>query len=166
MGRHFTDEEQLAWINQSANKVVSAKVVVYNSEGLVLVLQPSYKPGWHFPGGIVDTLESPQQAAIREVKEEIGVELTSDMLQFAGVRYGTTQSKSKDYLHIVFTCRLPAAQTARVHIVDDENEDLRWVDLYDASADIQDKVAELMRTKNDKKYPALYADTEDIIISA
>jgi 8-oxo-dGTP pyrophosphatase MutT (NUDIX family) len=166
MGRHFTDEEQLAWINKTANKVVSAKVILYSPAGQVLILQPGYKPGWHFPGGIVDTLESPLQAAVREVREEVGLEITPDMLQFAGVRYGVTKSKNKDYLHIVFTGQLSAAQAAQVRIVDSENEDLKWADPHDKSADIQDKVIELLRTKSDKKYTALYADREDIIVPA
>jgi 8-oxo-dGTP pyrophosphatase MutT (NUDIX family) len=38
----------------------------------VLLVEPSYKPNWEIPGGAVDADESPWDAAVRELAEELG----------------------------------------------------------------------------------------------
>jgi 8-oxo-dGTP diphosphatase len=43
-------------------------------EGRVLVVDPTYKPQWELPGGIVEENESPGTAAEREIAEELGIE--------------------------------------------------------------------------------------------
>lgn len=37
----------------------------------ILLVKPSYKKGWDLPGGYVEPRESPLEAAVREVSEEI-----------------------------------------------------------------------------------------------
>lgn len=54
-------------------KRVSAGVLFTDPAGKVLLVQPNYKPYWDLPGGIVETGESPRDAAQRETKEELGV---------------------------------------------------------------------------------------------
>jgi 8-oxo-dGTP pyrophosphatase MutT (NUDIX family) len=164
MGRHYTEQEQLDWVKQSAKKVISAKVIIFDPSVRVLVLKPSYKPGWHFPGGVVDEAESPLQAAIREVKEEVNLDVSPNSLHFVGVRYGISKARGDDYLHIVFSCQLSDEQAKHVQLVDAENEAMKWVDLYDDTADIQDKVVALVRNKHDKNHSAVYTDTEEIVI--
>lgn len=51
----------------------SAGGIVFNSEGKILVTQHSQNKHWSFPKGWIDEGESPEQAALREVKEEGGV---------------------------------------------------------------------------------------------
>ncbi|URN18908.1 NUDIX hydrolase [Streptomyces sudanensis] len=43
----------------------------------MLLVDPTYKPGWEFPGGVVERGEAPARAAMREVAEETGLELAS-----------------------------------------------------------------------------------------
>jgi ADP-ribose pyrophosphatase YjhB (NUDIX family) len=52
---------------------MGAGVLFEDDAGRVLLVQPSYKPGWDIPGGIVEPGESPRFAAERELLEEIGV---------------------------------------------------------------------------------------------
>lgn len=47
--------------------------VVEDENGHVLVVRHTYLPGWHLPGGGVNTGEPPSQAIIRELREEIGL---------------------------------------------------------------------------------------------
>ncbi|MBT2394576.1 NUDIX hydrolase [Streptomyces sp. ISL-100] len=56
-------------------ETVAAGVLLFDEEGRVLLVDPTYKPGWEFPGGVVEPGEAPARAGIREVKEEIGMEL-------------------------------------------------------------------------------------------
>jgi 8-oxo-dGTP pyrophosphatase MutT (NUDIX family) len=54
-------------------KRLGAGVVLLDGAGRVLLVEPTYKPGWETPGGMVEANESPRAAAARECQEEIGV---------------------------------------------------------------------------------------------
>jgi 8-oxo-dGTP pyrophosphatase MutT (NUDIX family) len=58
-----------------ANSMVpSVNVVIENEAGEVLVIQRSDNGNWAVPGGAIDLGESMTQAAIRETREETGIE--------------------------------------------------------------------------------------------
>lgn len=59
----------------SARPLVAAGVLFCDEHGGVLLVKPSYKPGWEIPGGYAETGESPLQACVREVKEELGIDV-------------------------------------------------------------------------------------------
>ncbi len=52
----------------------SAGGIVFNSKGQVLVTQHSQNKHWSFPKGLIDPGQTSEQAALREVREEGGVE--------------------------------------------------------------------------------------------
>lgn len=55
-------------------------VVIWH-DGQVLAVQHSYIRGLGLPGGAIDACESPQEAAVREMREELGLELdTNDLV--------------------------------------------------------------------------------------
>jgi 8-oxo-dGTP diphosphatase len=54
---------------------VAAGVLIRDSSDRVLLVKPTYKDGWDIPGGYVEPGESPKQAAAREVREELGIEV-------------------------------------------------------------------------------------------
>lgn len=56
-------------------ETVAAGVLLFDEQDRVLLVDPTYKPGWEFPGGVVESGESPARAGMREVAEEIGIEL-------------------------------------------------------------------------------------------
>lgn len=56
-------------------KRVIAQGVIRNTAGEVLLCELTYKPEWDLPGGVVDRLESPAGGLVREVREELGLEL-------------------------------------------------------------------------------------------
>ncbi|MFC6596393.1 NUDIX hydrolase [Kitasatospora paranensis] len=51
----------------------TAGVLFFDDTGRVLLVKPTYKPGWEIPGGYVHPGETPSEAAAREVREELGV---------------------------------------------------------------------------------------------
>ncbi len=58
-----------------ANSIVpSVNVVVTNDKGEILLIKRSDNDNWALPGGAIDLGESLTQAAIRETKEETGIE--------------------------------------------------------------------------------------------
>ncbi|NEB77840.1 NUDIX domain-containing protein [Streptomyces sp. SID14478] len=56
-------------------ETVAAGVLLFDDQGRVLLVDPTYKPGWEFPGGVVEPGEAPARAGVREVAEETGIEL-------------------------------------------------------------------------------------------
>ena len=58
-----------------------AHVLVTDDAGRVLVVRTTYLgPGWMLPGGRVERSETPHRAAIRETREETGLDVTVDRL--------------------------------------------------------------------------------------
>lgn len=54
---------------------VAAHAVILDRRGRLIAVNPSYKDGWDLPGGMADDGETPQEAATREIAEEIGIDL-------------------------------------------------------------------------------------------
>jgi 8-oxo-dGTP pyrophosphatase MutT (NUDIX family) len=59
---------------KQARKRVAADLLVRDTSGRILLVDPSYKPGWDLPGGMAEANEPPLEAARREVREELGLE--------------------------------------------------------------------------------------------
>ncbi len=54
-------------------KRMAAGVLLRDGAGRVLLVEPTYKDYWELPGGAVEAAESPYDAAVREVTEELGI---------------------------------------------------------------------------------------------
>ena len=79
-----------------------------------------YKDGWEFPGGKIEPGESPQQALIREIKEELDTEI-------AVGDYLTTIEYDYPAFHLsmqCFWCRIMDGT-----LVLKEHEAARWLDV-------------------------------------
>lgn len=63
--------------------------MVINQEGKILLCE-GYFRGWEFPGGFVNRGETIKAAAIREVKEESGIDI--QITQFLGVEHHLEKS--------------------------------------------------------------------------
>ncbi len=91
--------------------------IVTNSEGRVLLLwQPRGKYG--LPGGVVEPGETPPQAAVREAREEIGVEIA---LEYLVGMYHVFGDARPEQVSFVFKARVVAGEP----FVADPNEVLR-----------------------------------------
>jgi len=59
----------------------SAGALIFDREGRLLILKPTYKTGWTIPGGVMEADgETPWEACRREVREECGIEMTGARL--------------------------------------------------------------------------------------
>lgn len=55
-------------------KRMSAGALFFDEAGRLLIVESAYKSYWEIPGGVVELNESPYQACVREVREELGLE--------------------------------------------------------------------------------------------
>lgn len=74
-------------------KRMGAGVLFFNSKGALLIVKPTYKDTWGLPGGVIDENESPREACIREIKEELG--LTVKKLSLVCVDYQAKKEYSE-----------------------------------------------------------------------
>lgn len=56
-------------------------IIIEVDAGIVLIKRKNPPPGWAIPGGFVDYGESVEEAAVREAKEETGLDV-ADLRQF------------------------------------------------------------------------------------
>jgi 8-oxo-dGTP pyrophosphatase MutT (NUDIX family) len=73
------------WWRVSPPRHIGVGVLILH-QGRVLAVRHSYRQGLGIPGGRIDAGEAPEQAAIREIREELGLDLSDarfDYLQFA-----------------------------------------------------------------------------------
>jgi 8-oxo-dGTP pyrophosphatase MutT (NUDIX family) len=80
---------------------VAAGGVVLDRKGRVLLVHRRRYDDWSFPKGGVDEGESLEQAALREVKEEAGVECEV-IRQLSTSRYSFTTRKGETKLKVVY----------------------------------------------------------------
>lgn len=77
---------------------VAAGVYARHGEGLLFIrrgIEPGYGL-WSYPGGFVDIGETPEQAAVRETREEVGVDV-----RLAGL-IGVYSSIARDIVIVVY----------------------------------------------------------------
>jgi len=74
---------------------ISAHVIVLNEFGQILLTQRNDVPIWVIPGGHVEDTETPNEAACREVCEEVGLNLHNLTLV---AKYGKSKNEISKYL--------------------------------------------------------------------
>lgn len=84
---------------------VGAICVIERSDGALLLVRNSYRAGWGFPGGLLKRGEAPPDAARRETREEVGVDVVLDPNPMVVVEAGMRR------VDVIFTGR-PVANDA------------------------------------------------------
>ena len=127
-------------------KTVNVVAAVIKKGNKILATQRGYgefKDGWEFPGGKIEAGESPDEALVREIKEELNAQIKVDQ------KLGTVEY---DYPHFhlnmqCFLCSLISDERSLL-----EHEDMKWltaatmdhVDWLPADVEMAQKVKEML----------------------
>lgn len=91
-------DNQPEWV--LPRKRMATTVLFTDPDGRLLLVDPTYKPDWELPGGMIEDDESPWLAGRREVAEELGLDRPPGAL--LAVDYVTATSRLPDGLIVVF----------------------------------------------------------------
>lgn len=69
----MTWTEPATWYANLASFYAAAAAFITDPAGNVLLVKPTYRDHWAFPGGYVDEGEYPHDACAREIREELGI---------------------------------------------------------------------------------------------
>lgn len=115
-----------------------------NDKDKILIVKPSYKDHWSIPGGVVDENESPRQACIREVKEELGLDISE--VTFLCVAYVSAISEKIENLQFIFFGgRLSSNQINAIKLPSDEITEYKFVGINEALVLLSEKAGERIR---------------------
>ena len=102
-------------------KVVKVVAAIIAQEGRIFATQRGYgefKDGWEFPGGKIEEGETPQQALVREIQEELDTEVeVGDLLGTVEYDYPT--------FHLSMQCFLCRIKAGSLNLK--EHEAARWL---------------------------------------
>ncbi|MBB5785592.1 NUDIX domain-containing protein [Jiangella mangrovi] len=99
---------------------VAAGALFFDGEGRVLLVKPTYKDGWDIPGGYVEPAETPLEACMREVREELGFDPT--VRQLLVTDWAPSESEGDKLLFVFDGGTLTPEQIAALKLADDELE--------------------------------------------
>jgi len=97
----FTPEETAAWYASVPKLALSASGVLRDRQGRIALVRNTYRDGWSLPGGVVDDNEPPADAAVREVREELGHDTTGPVTLLA-VQWAARGSGPQQFLSLTF----------------------------------------------------------------
>jgi 8-oxo-dGTP diphosphatase len=125
-------QQHLAEGNASKpRKRVGADVLIRDPDGQILIVDPEYKPDWDLPGGMVEANEAPQDAASRELMEELGVRRTIGRLLC--IDWIEPHGAWDDSLMFIFDGGIMRPEEiARLHPTDHELSSVKFCDLDEA----------------------------------
>jgi 8-oxo-dGTP diphosphatase len=82
-----------------SSKKIGAAAIIVDDHGSVLLVKQTYgRLNWELPGGAAEAGESPEETAVREVREEAGLDVA--VLHLTGYYHDT----DTDFLHFAFLC--------------------------------------------------------------
>ena len=130
MVKEHTQQEIRAWRAAQPQKMVVSKVVIKSPEGNILFLKSNYKNTWQLPGGGVDDKESPELAAVRELKEETGLVIPASELTIKGTIY----KADEEMLFIIYEFSGALAQDTHIQLDDNESTEYKFIKPTEALA--------------------------------
>ena len=127
-----------ALIHWGAPSFSVGSMCVIERDGEVLMVRNSYRDGWGVPGGLLRRGEEPAVGAVREAKEEVGLDV--ETIGEGLVTIDVTARR----IDVVYKCRTRAPVPENVEPASVEIVEVRWF-ARDALPAMQKETAEALR---------------------
>ena len=104
-------------------KIINVVAALIRRGNQVLATQRGYGPykdWWEFPGGKIELGETPEEALVREIKEELATDITVD-------KYITTVEYDYPEFHLVMDCFWCSIKNGELILL--EHEAAKWLPL-------------------------------------
>lgn len=120
----FVMRRVLAFV--SPRNYVGAVGVIFNERGEVLLAQHSYRTDyeWGLPGGWVAHGENPADTVVREIAEELKLDITVERLLICGKVPAVRRSTAPPHIGLAYLCRAVGGTVRTSH----EIVDVEWVE--------------------------------------
>ncbi len=107
---------------------LASGALIRDQAGQVLIVNPSYKDTWLIPGGSVDKDESPHETCVREVQEELGLQLPIG--RPLSIEYLARRDYKPEAIHFVFDGGVIDADTiAQIQLCPEELTEYLFCDI-------------------------------------
>lgn len=112
-------------------KRMASAVLFRDHDGRILLVEPTYKDDWELPGGTVEADESPYDAAVRELKEELGLSVTPGRLLVVDW-VPPLPNRTEGIMFVFDGGLLAASRTAEIRLPAQELRGWSWSTLAEA----------------------------------
>jgi 8-oxo-dGTP diphosphatase len=125
MDQVYDSVQKEHWLLSQHARPSSAVLILEDDDERALIVKANYKAHWTFPGGMIDQGETPKQAALREVTEEVGLTIDANNVQFGWT--AARHSVVADTYQFIFTAKLQPGVTDHIILQASEIDDWRLV---------------------------------------
>jgi 8-oxo-dGTP pyrophosphatase MutT (NUDIX family) len=106
---------------------VGVGALITDADGGVLIVNPTYKPGWEIPGGAMDPDEYPRETLRRELDEEIGFRLEPGRLLIVDFCLARSARPRPSIMYLYDCGTLDEEGCARIRLPAEELSEHRFV---------------------------------------
>ena len=114
------------YLKSLPRKRMAAGMIFMNEKKELLMLKSDYKDYWSIAGGVIEKNESPLQAAIRETKEEINIDVKQPRLLI--IDYVSPKGNEDDNIVFIFYGGVLVQEDIdSIKLQEDEIEDYKFI---------------------------------------
>ena len=124
---------------------VGVGALITDAAGRVLIVKPTYKPGWEIPGGAMDPDEYPRETLRRELDEEIGFPLEPGLLLSVDFALARPERPRPSIMYVYDCGNLDEAACARIRLPAQELSEHRFVTEEQLDGLLPERLARRMR---------------------
>lgn len=144
------------YYRQLPAKRMASGALFFDAAERFLILRPNYKKTWEIPGGVVEKDESPIQACVREVKEELDLVLDPANLPLLCLQYSIGDSIRTESLMFIFNGGfLNRKQISNLHLGSEELIESRFMTLDESksllSPTLWERVKNALQARRDNR---------------